>query len=384
MQTADILKSLIEFDTVSRNPNMALIDFVAGLLRDNDIEFRIVHDATEKKANLFAAIGPKEKPGIMLSGHTDVVPVDGQDWTKPPFELTEADGRYYGRGTADMKGFVACAISAMIEASKLDLKTPLQLALSHDEEIGCVGVHSMIDMLAKAPIRPAMCIVGEPTNLAVATGHKGRTALAATCIGREGHSALAPFALNAVHLGCDFVNMLREMQDELAANGHCDSDYDVPYSTIHVGKFNGGVALNIVPNHCEILFEVRNVAEDDPNAIVDEIRARAAAMVNSTKPQANEADIQIEITNACPGLNTPTDESVVKFVKSLTMANDTMKVAFGTEGGLFSDRLHVPTVVCGPGSMAQGHKPDEYVDIGQIERCDAMLDRLLERLVIGV
>ena len=380
MKTAEILESLIGFDTVSRNANMALINYVAELFDAAGISYTILKNETGDKGNLYASVGPLDRGGVMLSGHTDVVPVTGQDWTKDPFRLTVADGRYYGRGTTDMKGFVACAVAALLKANSQNLKTPLHLALSYDEEIGCLGVHSLIDMLDATPYRPAMCIVGEPTNLAVATGHKGKTALKAICTGKEGHSALAPFALNALHLGCDFVAELRDMQYNLAQSGPQDADYDVPYTTVHVGKIIGGDVLNIVPNRCEVFFEIRNIAQDNPCFLMDEMRQRAKKIVTQAKEKASEANIEITITNSYPGLNTPTDAKVVEFVKGLTMANDTIKVAYGTEGGLFSSKIEVPTVICGPGSMAQGHKPDEYVSIEQIERCDAMLERLIAKL----
>jgi acetylornithine deacetylase len=220
--------------------------------------------------------------------------------------------------------------------------------------------------------------------MAVATGHKGKTALRATCVGREGHSALAPLSLNAVHLGCDFVGVIRARQAEIAESGTRDGDYDVPYSTLHVGRISGGTALNIVPNRCEVEFEIRNLAADDPEWLVDGLRADAARIVEMARPQAAEADIRIEVENSYPGLGTPPDAEVVAFVKSLTGANGTTKVAFGTEGGLFSERLGIPTVVCGPGSMAQGHRPDEYITEEQMARCDAMLDALLDRLVAGI
>ena len=380
MKTAEILESLIGFDTVSRNANMALINYVAELFDAAGISYTILKNETGDKGNLYASVGPLDRGGVMLSGHTDVVPVTGQDWTKDPFRLTVADGRYYGRGTTDMKGFVACAVAALLKANSQNLKTPLHLALSYDEEIGCLGVHSLIDMLDATPYRPAMCIVGEPTNLAVATGHKGKTALKAVCTGKEGHSALAPFALNALHLACDFVAELRDMQYSLAQSGPQDADYDVPYTTVHVGKIIGGDVLNIVPNRCEVFFEIRNIAQDNPCFLMDEMRQRAKKIVTQAKEKASEANIEITITNSYPGLNTPTDAKVVEFVKGLTMANDTIKVAYGTEGGLFSSKIDVPTVICGPGSMAQGHKPDEYVSIEQIERCDAMLERLIAKL----
>lgn len=384
MQTADILARLIGFDTTSSKPNRALMDWVQDLLGGAGIAAQIIPDASGGKANLYATIGPQDRPGVMLSGHTDVVPVDGQVWTRPPFVLTEAEGRYYGRGTTDMKGFVASALAAALMAARRPLATPLHLALSHDEEVGCLGVASLIDMLAHAPHLPAMCIVGEPTGMQVATGHKGKIALRATCTGREGHSALAPMALNALHLGADFLGAVRRLQDEVAASGLRDGDYDVPYTTLHVGKMQGGVQVNIVPNSCTLDFEIRNLAGDDPQALIDRLRVEADRITAPLKAAFPEAAISIDRLWDYPGLGTPSSAPVVQFVKSLTGANGTMKVAFGTEGGLFSSRLGIPTVICGPGSMAQGHKPDEWVSVGQIARCDAMLAALLDRLEAGL
>jgi len=384
MQTADILALLIGFDTTSSKPNRALMDWVQDLLAGAGIAAQIIPDASGGKANLYATIGPQDRAGVMLSGHTDVVPVDGQVWTRPPFQLTEAGGRYYGRGTTDMKGFVASALSAALVAARRPLETPLHLALSYDEEVGCLGVPSLIDMLAQAPFRPAMCIVGEPTGMQVATGHKGKIALRATCTGREGHSALAPMALNALHLGADFLGALRRLQDEVAETGLRDGDYDVPYTTLHVGKMQGGVQVNIVPNSCTLDFEIRNLAGDDPQVLIDRLRVEADRITAPLKAAFPEATITIDRLWDYPGLGTPTSAPVVQFVKSLTGANGTMKVAFGTEGGLFSTRLGIPTVICGPGSMAQGHKPDEWVSVEQLARCDAMLAALLDRLEAGL
>lgn len=384
MSTKNILRDLIAFPTVSVNPNRDLIDYCANLLKDVGAEVTIIEDETGTKANLYATIGPRDRPGALLSGHTDVVPIDGQDWTLPAFELTEKDGNLYGRGTADMKGFVASALNAAQMAAKRDLKTPLHLALSYDEEIGCVGVHSMIDMLAAAPFRPVFCIVGEPTSLSVATGHKGKTGCQAVCKGREGHSALAPFALNAIYLANDLITAIRDVQaDVIETCGH-DDGYDVPYTTLHVGVIQGGVALNIVPNICTFKFEIRNIVEDDPEPILDRIRAAAAEIAAKAQADFPEADIEIEVTNRYPSLGTPEDAEVVSFVKSLCGSNGTMKVAFGTEGGLFDQKLGVPTVVCGPGSMMQGHKPDEFVSVEQLGRCDEMLAKLVERLAAGI
>jgi acetylornithine deacetylase len=380
MNSIDILRKLIAFPTVSRDSNLDLIGYVQELLNTHGIEQTIIPSPDGRKANLFASVGPTGSAGVMLSGHTDVVPVDGQDWTVSPFAMTERDGLLYGRGAADMKGFVACALAALLKAAEMDLKMTLQLSLSYDEEIGCVGVRDLLEMLRTAPQKPLLCIVGEPTEMHVATGHKGKIAARALCRGREGHSALAPLAINAIHLGCDFVASLRQEQARLVAEGAKDCDYDIPYTTIHAGKINAGVALNIVPNLCQVDFEIRYVASDNPEEIMSRIKNAAGRIVAEAASIAAEAAIEIEIVNSYPGLDTAQNSDAVAFVKSLIGANSTKKVAYGTEGGLFTNELGTPVVVCGPGSMAQGHKPDEYVSVKQLSRCDDMLRNLLKRL----
>ncbi len=379
-RTIEILDRLIAFPTISRTPNVALIDLARQILETAGASCQIIEHPSGTRANLYATIGPADRPGVMLSGHTDVVPVEGQQWATDPFKLVRQDGRLYGRGAADMKGFCAAILAAAERAGSLS--TPLHIALSYDEEIGCIGVRSLVEMLETAPIRPTLCIVGEPTALAVATGHKGKTALRTTCRGREGHSALAPLAMNALHLAADFVGVLRAEQTELAEKGFTDGDYDVPYTTIHAGILRGGVQVNIVPNQAQVDWEIRSLAADDPQAILARVDAKAQDIVAQTNDQ--DASIVTEATNAYPGLDTPKTAEAVAFVKSLTGANGTIKVAFGTEGGLFDTRLGIPTVVCGPGSMAQGHKPDEFVTEEQLSRCDAMLDGLLARLRDGL
>ncbi|MBT6416825.1 acetylornithine deacetylase [Candidatus Puniceispirillum sp.] len=383
-QTVNILDDLIGFASVSRDPNRMLIDYVADKLASHGVNPVIIPDESGKKANLYAVTGPNIDGGVMLSGHTDVVPIDGQNWTKPAFTCTHEDGKYYGRGTADMKGFVASSIASFIDATHLELTSPLHLALSYDEEIGCIGVHSLIDMMGKSKYKPAFCIVGEPTEMGLATGHKGKTAIRADCQGREGHSALAPMAMNALHLACDLVSEIRQMQAELALHGQKDDDYNVPYTTMHVGRIEGGIQLNIVPNAAFIDFEIRNLAEDDPIALLASLKERITPIIQAAKKTAPEADIQFTITNTYPGLDTPKEAEIVSFMKLLTGNNSTIKMAFGTEGGLFSRNLGIPTVVCGPGSMDQGHKPDEFVSAEQLAQCDNMLAALNQRLVKGI
>ena len=384
MSTLYYLEKLLSFDTTSANANSEMIKWVETELLSFGASVKIIPNVDESKANLFATLGPQDIGGVMLSGHTDVVPVTGQAWTVPAFSMTQRDGKIFGRGTADMKGFIAAMMNAAKLASTQTLKTPLHLALSYDEEIGCIGVRSMIDMLSNAPIRPQMCIVGEPTGLAVATGHKGKIAARAKCTGRAGHSALAPFAVNALYLANEFITELRKVQDVLRLGMVQDLDYDVPYTTLHVGRIAGGGALNIVPHSCELDFEIRNLAQDNPAEILEKLRQAADLIALSARNVASEANIEIEVFNTYPGLDTPSSAPVVGFVKSLMGANGTIKVAYGTEGGLFDQSLGVPTVVCGPGEMAQGHKPDEFITEAQLAACDAMLVNLLHRLVAGI
>lgn len=381
--TLEILTELIRFDTTSRLPNRALIDYVSNLLDSYGISSTLIPNSDGSKANLYCTVGPTDAAGIMLSGHTDVVPIDGQVWTRPAFELTEEQGKLYGRGTTDMKGFVACALSAAIKASKLPLKTPLHLGLSFDEEIGCVGVQSLIEMLQQAPIKPAMCIVGEPTSLNVATRQKGKLSIIARCIGREGHSALAPNALNAIHLAADLVGILRDLQHHIQTTrqqNEVDDSGAVPYTTIHVGNIVADQALNIVPNLCVVKFEIRYTSETDPTELLNTIQNTAQDIVRKAKQQAPEAAIEFDVWNAYPGLDTSPNSAVVDLVKSLVGANTTTYVAFGTEAGMFSERVGIPTVICGPGSMEQGHRPDEFIEVDQLNRCDSMMNNLVSIL----
>lgn len=376
-----LLARLVAFDTVTLQPNLALIEAVRELLAAHGIASTLVRSEDGTRANLHASVGPADVPGVLLSGHTDVVPAAGQAWTVPPFALTERDGLLYGRGTADMKGFVACAVNAMLRASGRPLRRPLQLALSYDEEIGCVGVRRLLEVMETAPVRPALCIVGEPTSMQIATGHKGKMALRAVCQGLEGHSALAPRALNAIHLACDLVGAMRALQDELRARGARDPAYDVPYATVHAGCIHGGRALNIVPNECTVDFEIRHLAQDDPDVLLAPLRQAADGIREQARRQAPAADIRIETVNAYPGLDTHPASEAVRFVESLLPAGTgRTKVAFGTEGGLFTRHLDVPVVVCGPGSIVQAHKPDEYVSRAQLAECDAFMERLVAAL----
>ena len=381
--TPEILRRLVAFETVSRSPNLALLDYVESLLVPAGVRIeRFVHD-DGSRANLWASVGPEMAGGVVLSGHSDVVPVSGQNWTHDPFTLREENGRYYGRGTADMKGFVAAAIRALLlaAAAPAPLRRPLHLALSYDEEIGCMGVRSLIAALAARPLRPALCIIGEPTGMKIAAGHKGKTGYRASCFGHEGHSALAPHALNAIHLGAAFVAGLQARQAELAESGHRDDAYDVPYSTIHAGVMRAGTALNIVPNLCEIDFEIRNLAEDDPAAILSRIAHDAETIAAPHRDRFPQARIEIAEISGYPGLKTAESDPVIALLRRITGDNGpAIKVAFGTEGGLFQQATGMSTAVCGPGFMDQGHKPDEYVSAEQLALCDRSLARLVAEL----
>ncbi len=380
MQTLDILDRLIAFPTVSRDSNLDLIHFVRDFLASLGIESRLYVDASGRKANLYAAVGPQDKGGVLLSGHTDVVPVDGQPWTSDPFRLAERAGRVYARGAADMKGFIACALAAADRASRRALSVPLQLAFSYDEEVGCLGVRSLIDDMSTWAERPRFCIVGEPTLLRTAVGHKGKTALAATCHGHAAHSANPDRGVNALYLAADLMTRVRVCQAEIKATGARDEAYEVPYTTLHVGVARGGTALNIVPDRCELALEIRNLATDDPHAIVSRLRSEANGIAGAASVPGLTARIDLDVVNEYPGLDTPADHEIVALVAELTGLPGTIKVGFGSEGGLFTGRVGIPTVVCGPGSIDQAHKPDEYIEVDQLARCDAMLEALLARL----
>ena len=380
-ETVEILARLIAEPTLSRQPNLALLDYIEALLAQAGARIERFAAPDGSRANLWASVGPEGPGGVVLSGHSDVVPVEGQAWTVDPFALTTRDGRLYGRGTADMKGFVASALRAMLVAASGPLEVPLHLALSYDEEIGCIGVRSLISALAARPHRPDLCIVGEPTGMQIATGHKGKVALKACCHGVEGHSALAPKALNALHLGAEFILALEEAQTRLREEGARDPDYDIPFSTIHAGVMRGGTALNIVPNLCEIDFEIRNVAADDPGRILAGIREAADRIAARHGNRFPTARIGVEEVSSYPGLDTPKDSAAIAWLSTLPGVDPALiKVAFGTEGGLFHEALGLPVLICGPGSMEQGHKPDEDLSQSQLAQCDAMLAGLVARL----
>lgn len=375
-RSIELLTELVAYPSVSLSPNIALIRHVEGLLAANGIVSSIVTDESGTRANLFASVGPADVPGIVLAGHTDVVPVEGQAWRTDPFKAQIIDGRIHGRGTADMKGFVACAINALIDASRQTLVRPLQLALSYDEEIGCVGVRRLLDVLEHSLVPPMLCVVGEPTMMQIGTGHKGKAAFRALCRGEEGHSALAPKFANAIHAASDLVQAIRRTQATLADSGIRDEDYDVPYSTLHVGRIAGGKALNIVPNECTVDFEIRSVVGDDADTILGSVVQHM-----THRDHAHEQMPQIDKVNAYPGLYTHPTSEAVRFIERLLPGHTAKtKVAFGTEGGLFQQHLKTPVLICGPGAIDVAHKRDEYVDITQMHACDTFLGAIVNSL----
>ena len=382
-----ILQQLVSFDTTSYKSNLALVNFVQSYLKDYGVTSQLVHDITGKKANLYATIGAHpdqpNKGGIMLSGHTDVVPVTGQNWATNPFSLVEQDGKLFARGSADMKGFIALVLSRVPAMLAQPLQLPFHLAFSYDEEIGCVGVRGLLTLLEQLPVRPIMCIVGEPTSMQVVIGHKGKDSYRVKVTGHACHSGQAPQGVNAVDYAAQLVVYINHMAQQSALNGPFDHDYKVPYTTLHTGTIQGGTALNIVPNHCEFEFEIRYLAQQDPAPLVLKIVDYVTFELEPKMQKvALETGIKIEQTASYPGLLIEPEAALVTYVKRL-LNNDThSKVIFGTEGGLFQQQLGIPTLVCGPGSIDQAHKADEYISLNQFALGGQFLDRLIADVAI--
>ncbi|MCW5605051.1 MAG: acetylornithine deacetylase [Burkholderiales bacterium] len=378
--SVDMLRRLVAFPTVSRDSNLALIDFVRDYLRPHDADVRLTFDDDRRKANLFATLGPREGQGIVLSGHTDVVPVDGQAWDTDPFELVEKGGRLYGRGSADMKGFLAVALTLVPEFAGRGLRTPVHLAFSYDEEVGCIGVGRMIADLVRSGVRPGACIVGEPTLMRPVIAHKGKKSYRCTVHGLACHSAYAPQGVNAVEAAAEAVAYLKSMARRMRDRGPYDRGFDIAHTTVHAGVIRGGTALNIVPHECVFDFEFRHLPGDDPEALLGEF----TDYVRSTlEPEMRAVDagtgFEIELMSQIPALDTGPETEVVALAHELSGSADIGKVSFGTEASQFH-QIGIPTVVCGPGSIAQAHKPNEFVAAEQIAQCDRFLRRLMERL----
>ena len=376
-KTVEILEALVGFDTTSRNSNLELIAWVEDYLDRLGIAHERVLDATGTKANLWSTIGPDAAPGYILSGHTDVVPVDDQDWSHDPFSLIERDGRLYGRGSCDMKGFLASCLAAIPEMKARPLKRPIHLSFSYDEEVGCVGVRGLIAQLKRAPVKPIACFVGEPTEMNVVIGHKSKLSLRATVRGRTCHSSLAPMGVNAVEYAAKLIVKIREISERLAKKGAKDELYDVPFTTGHTGVVKGGTALNIVPDHCAFEFEFRSIAADNVEKLADEVKAYARDVLEpDMKAVAPEAGFVFEVKSGFPGLEVEPQADVTRLAKQLAGNEQHCKVAFGTEAGLF-DQAGIPSVVVGPGSIDQAHKADEFIAIAELEKCGRFLDQLV-------
>ena len=376
VSSRELLEQLIGFATVSSDSNIELIDFIRHYLAELGVESELFYNPERTKANLFATIGPRDRGGVVLAGHTDVVPVDGQAWTSKPFRLTERDGRLYGRGTADMKGFIASVLAAVPVFLKRTLKLPIHLAFSYDEEVGCLGVRSMLAELEKRPLTPRMCLIGEPTELKPVLGHKGKLAMRCQVKGAACHSAYAPNGVNAIEYAARLIGRLGEIGVQLAQPEHHDRRFDPPFSTVQTGLIKGGRALNIVPAECEFDFEVRTLPGFDAYEVANDLQTYADVepLPRMLSVQPNTG-IRLQPLSAYPGLATSPDSEVARLLVLLSGSTEFGTVAFGTEGGLF-DQAGIPTVVCGPGSMDQGHKPDEFITLEQLTRCDEMLARL--------
>jgi len=378
--TIDLLEKLVGFDTTSRESNLALIDWVEGYLSDLGVPSERSWDADRRKANLFATIGPTDKPGIVLSGHTDVVPVDGQAWTSDPFTLTRKGDKLYARGASDMKGFIAIMLAKAPEFVRRQPKTPLHLAFTYDEEVGCLGVRTLLAELAKRPVKPKACIVGEPTLMKPVIGHKGKKSIRCHVHGLESHSALAHRGVNAVEAAAEVVAYLKAMARRFRDQGPFDPDYSPPYTTVHTGKIQGGTALNIVPKDCLFDFEFRYLPSEDPEELFEEVRRFAVEQLLPEMHAVSEATgFDFHELSGMAGLDMKNDDDLTRLVLQLSGANGTGKVSFGTEGGNYQE-FGIPTIVCGPGSIEQAHKPDEWIEIDQLAQAERFMDRLMDRV----
>jgi acetylornithine deacetylase len=376
LRSRALLAELVGFATVSRDSNLALIEFVRDYLQGLGVSSELIYNAERTKANLLASIGPSVSGGVVLSGHTDVVPVDGQAWTVDPFCLSETDGKLFGRGTADMKGYLASVLAAVPTFLSSPLRRPLHLAFSYDEEVGCLGVRSLLEVLPQRIPQPALCLIGEPTELQPVLGHKGKLAMRCHVRGAPCHSAYAPYGVNAIEQAARLIGRLGEIGAELAEPSRHDRRFDPAYSTVQVGVIQGGTALNIVPADCRFDFEVRALPDFAPQGVVEKLQDYAEqALLPRMRAVSVDTAIRFEHLSAYPGLATAPDSEAARLIARLCGSDAFGTVAFGTEGGLF-DQAGIPTVVCGPGSMDQGHKPDEYVSVEQMAACDRLMDRL--------
>lgn len=375
--TLDILARLIAFDTTSRNSNLALIEWVEAFLRERGIESRRVANADGSKANLYARIGPDVAGGVVLSGHTDVVPVDGQPWTSDPWVLTARGGKLYGRGTADMKSFLALALAHVDQMLATQLQRPVILAFSYDEEIGCLGAPSMIAELAALAEKPSAVIVGEPTLMKVVSAHKGVRSFLVEVTGREAHSSLPDQGVSAVMEALKLMQLVAEMAEE--ARGVSHAHFNPPGPTLTIGRVEGGTASNILARRCEFIWDLRCPERAQGDAIEARFRAAAAELDAAIKARAPEAGVTVTRRSNTPGLAIAPDSEAEALARALTGDNETRAVAYAAEAGLFQ-RAGLAAVICGPGSIEQAHQPDEWIETAQIEEGAVFMRRLIERL----
>jgi len=376
-----IIDDLIAFDTTSRNSNLELISYVQEYLDDQDVPSELIYNDDGSKANLYATIGPDVAGGIILSGHTDVVPVDGQNWSDDPFKVREKDGQLIGRGSSDMKSFLAVVLASVPIFKQHALEKPIHIAFSYDEEVGCLGVHGLIKALNEKAQKPAYCLVGEPTGMEVVISHKGKRAYQVIVTGKPAHTSRAPEGVNAIENAARLIAFIADMNSKFANNGPFDDLFNITHTTCLTSLIQGGVAQNIVPETCRFSFEFRFLPDQNPNdhlaLIQDFARNTLEAEMRKIAP---DAGIEINETLAYPGLNTAPDADIVGFGKNLSQRNTHGKVDFGTEGGLFQQHADIDTIVCGPGYIAQAHTPDEFIDIEQIAKCEAFMQRLAQNL----
>jgi acetylornithine deacetylase len=382
----ELIRTLIAFNTTSRDSNLALIDWVRDYLAGHGIDSKLTFDDDRRKANLFATLpardGNATLGGIVLSGHTDVVPVDGQPWDTPPFTATLVGDKLHGRGTADMKSFSATALAFVPEFLRRGLKRPLHFSLSYDEEVGCVGVRRLIADVSARGIKPTGCIVGEPTGMHLVVAHKGKKSYRCRVRGHEAHSSLTPRGVNAVQVACEIVTFLTHMARRFRDRGSFDAAYDVPYTTVHTGVIHGGTALNIVPRDCTFDFEFRHLPFDDPDALLAEVKRFAATLLPEMHAVSPATHIEFDQLSAMPGFDTHGGNEIAALGKVCSGTHDFDKVSFGSEASLFHN-ADISTIICGPGHIEQAHQPNEWVSLEQLARCETFMRRLADHVCIG-
>lgn len=384
MNTLAWLERLVAIDTTSRNSNLGLIETVRDALHGHGLKPWLATNAEGNKANLFCTLPAQDgqmQGGIVLSGHTDVVPVDGQDWSSDPFKLTDkGDGRLYGRGSCDMKGFLASSLALVPEALAMPRKKPLHLAFSYDEEIGCVGAPVMLVELKARGIHADGCIVGEPTSMQTVVAHKGINVVHCRLHGKASHSSLAPHACNTIEYAARLICHIRDLADAWRAKGPYDEAYDVPHSTMTTNMISGGIAVNTIPEACTFTYEFRNLPGQPATAIQAEVeRYVQQELLPRMRKEFEGARIDFEIGAAAPGLDASEQAAITALVRALTQDRTVRKVAYGTEAGLFA-HAGIPAVICGPGSIERAHKVDEYVEVDQLAQCDRFLKQVAESL----